>query len=75
MIKEYLLNRARKKALAAFIAEIEKYKIKIDKSDTDLFINLFNTGLFINLKTAGGKILDITAKILEKERTKRNKNL
>ena len=73
MIKEYLEDRARKKALLSLLRELKKYQEKIDKSDSDVFINLFNSGLFINLKTAGGKILDIASKILEKEHNKRNK--
>jgi hypothetical protein len=71
MLKEYLLNRARKKALASLIAELEKHRIKLDKLDTTSFIDLFNTGLYINLKTAGMKLLDFTAAVLKKERLKR----
>jgi len=73
MIKEYLLKRARKKALHALLKEIKEYQVKIAAADSDTFLNLFNTGLMLNVKTAGSKILDLAATILKKEAEKREK--
>lgn len=70
-IKSFLINRARKKALSALIREIEQYKITLSKTDRDACIDLFNTGLLINLKTAGTKALDLVSSILSKEAIKR----
>ena len=73
MLKDYLINRARKKALAALIREVQAYQVKVSQADSDAFIDLFNTGLMVNLKTAGTRILQLTEKILKKEAGKQKK--
>jgi hypothetical protein len=73
MIKEFLLKRARKKALDALIKEIKEYQVKIAAADSETFLNIFNTGLMLNVKTAGTKLLDIAAAVLKKEAEKRKK--
>lgn len=74
MIKEYLLKRARKKALDALIKEIKAYQVKIAAADSETFLNIFNTGLMLNVKTAGSRILDLAAGILKKEAEKRDRS-
>lgn len=73
MIKEYLINRARKKAFEHLIKEIKEYQVKIAAADSETFLNIFNTGLMLNVKTAGTKLLDIVSVVLKKEAEKRSK--
>ena len=70
----YLKSKALKTTLKIIGKEIQDQIAKIEDSPDNLDLDLFNTGLKINLKAAKKKTLSAIDRILDKEVRKKNTN-
>ena len=70
----YLKSKALKITLKIIGKEIQDQIAKIEDSPDNLDLDLFNTGLKINLKAAKKKTLSAIDRILDKEVRKKNTN-
>ena len=70
----YLKSKALKTTLKIIGKEIQDQIAKIEDSPDNLDLDLFNTGLKINLKAEKKKTLSAIDRILDKEVRKKNTN-
>ena len=71
-IKNYIRRKAFKSALRVLAEEVRKYKSETEKTPGTIELDLFNSGLHINLKQAKRRALGIIEEIIEKERNKKH---
>jgi hypothetical protein len=73
MIRDYLEKQARQAALKTLIREARSRQEQLKAYDGELFFNLLNTGLMVNLKKTGDLVLNFVINGLEKQVKKTRK--
>jgi len=73
LINDFLFKQARKRGIELLVKELKEYQEKVSASESDTWLNVFNTGLYVNMKKAGENTLTTAIKILEKARKQVNK--
>jgi len=73
LIKDFIIKRARKSAINTLVKELKDYQVKIAEAETDSWLNVFNTGVYINVKKAGQTALKMAVLVLEKAAKQSNK--
>jgi hypothetical protein len=73
MIRDYLEKQAKQAALKTLIRETRYRQEQLKAYEGDLYFNLLNTGLTVNLKKTGDIVLNIIVKSLEKQISKTKK--
>lgn len=63
----FVKNQVRKLALKKALQTLREQKKRVESLDDETYINLFNTGMVINLKKVGENVLNILIKGTEKQ--------
>jgi hypothetical protein len=73
MISDFLRHQARRQALKYLAGELKRYQERVEATDSATFLNIFNTGVYVNVKKLGETGLKLARKLLENEQKRRKK--
>lgn len=73
MIKDFIHRQARVLLLKEALREVRQRQARLNGLQDDVYFNIFNTGLTVNLKKTGGIVLNMIINRLEKEVKKSSK--